>query len=133
MSKAHKDLIYLNLVVNRKHLDLVRESENFLGKVELELYLQKPVWKIVRIVNRVLLALFVLAIALFIGVVVYLTPKCEPVTDLKWWQNAVCFKVNLDKLSSQCETNTTCSKPLQSKLKHIDTIFTPNLTFVCKS
>jgi len=124
MSKAHKDLIFLNLAINRKHL--LRKNEGFLSKEDLEINWQKPVWKIVRIVNRVLLTLFVLAIAIFIGLVAYLTPRCEPVTDLKWWQNAVCFKVDLDKLISQCETYTNCSKPLQSKLKTYRFIFTQN-------
>lgn len=131
MSKAQKDLIYLNLTISRKHLNFVRETESFLSKEELEIYWQKPVWKIVRIINRILLALFILAIAVFIGVVVYLTPKCEPVTDLKWWQNAVCFKIDLDKLSSQCENGANCFKPLQSKLKtyRMDLCFKLSLFF----
>jgi hypothetical protein len=126
VSKAHKDLIYLNLTVNRDHVNFSKETERFLGKEELESYWQKPAWKVVRIINRFLLGLFVLAIAAFIGVIVYLTPKCEPVVDIGWWQNAVCFKIDLDKLSSQCKRNVNCSKPFQSKLKQIKSLSTVN-------
>lgn len=65
-----------------------------------------------RIANFIILAL-VLAVVVFMGVLIYLSPRCEDKPRVDWWQNAVVFKVDMDDLKVSCAKHSCI--PLKGK------------------
>lgn len=73
-------------------------AEGFLRTEEIIARNKLKLWINIR---RVFLAVFLLGLLVmisFVGIFIYLNPKCEPYPTVEWWQNGIFYRVDLNEL-----------------------------------